>query len=158
HRLGGRLNSAALLQALNEVIRRHEVLRTGFVLIDRQPSQVVSNSAVGISLAVDLNSCRLPDRNAKVRKLAEEEARGPFNLTAPPLIRTTLIRVAEDEHVLLADVHHIAADGWSVQIFARELSSLYEAFSSGWPSGLKELEVQYSDFSFWQRRYLTPEV
>jgi amino acid adenylation domain-containing protein/non-ribosomal peptide synthase protein (TIGR01720 family) len=155
HWLRGRLNRAALLQALGEVVRRHEILRTGFVLIHGQPSQVVSNDAGPLSLAVDLTSC---GRAAAVRGLAEAEAERPFDLTAPPLIRIALISVDEDEHALLVNVHHIAADGWSVQIFARELTGLYEAFGAGAPSALKEPEVQYSDFSLWQRQYLTPEV
>ncbi|HWX42209.1 MAG TPA: amino acid adenylation domain-containing protein, partial [Blastocatellia bacterium] len=148
----------ALLQALGEVVRRHEILRTRFVLIDGQPSQVVSNDAGPVSLAVDLTSCRHSRGAAAVRRLAEAEAERPFDLTAAPLIRIALISVAEDEHALLMSIHHIAADGWSVQIFARELTGLYEAFGGGAPSALKEPEVQYSDFSLWQRQYLTPEL
>ena len=90
--------------------------------------------------------------------MASEEAKRPFDLAQGPLFRASLLRLAEDDHVLLLTMHHIVSDGWSMGIFTRELTALYEAFSEGKPSPLPELPIQYADFAVWQREWLQGEV
>jgi amino acid adenylation domain-containing protein len=157
-RLDGPLHVPALAQALQEIIRRHEVLRTTFTNIDGQPLQVISPTA-NLSLSVvDLQELPEREREARVRMLVCEEAQQPFDLAQGPLVRTVLLRLAAEEHVLLLTMHHIASDGWSQAIFWQELQALYQAFSAGNPSPLAELPIQYADFAVWQRQWLQGEV
>ena len=107
---------------------------------------------------LDLGSLPPDERLPNARQLAADEARRPFVLDRDPLLRMSLLRLSPDEHVLLATMHHIVSDGWSVGIFVRELGSLYEAYAAGKPSPLAPLPVQYVDFASWQRRWLSGEV
>jgi amino acid adenylation domain-containing protein len=157
-RLTGSLNVDALTSALNEVIRRHESLRTSFVTIDGKPVQVISPT---LSLAVpvlDLSEVPEAEREGEARRRAQEEARRPFKLDQAPLLRATLLRLAIDEHVVLLTMHHIVSDGWSMNVLVREVASLYEAYALGRPSPLAELLVQYADFAAWQQAWLQGEV
>jgi len=155
-RLTGALDVAALERALSEIVRRHEMLRTTFRSIDGAPVQVIG-AAVEVRLPVlDLQS--LPEREVEAQQLAQAEAARPFDLAAGPLLRTTLLRLAAEEHVLLVTLHHIVSDGWSTAILVRELSALYAAFIAGAESPLTELPVQYADYSVWQRNWLDGEV
>ena len=157
-RVEGRLAVPALEQALSEITRRHEVLRTSFHELNGEAVQFVNPARPLAVRLVDLTG--LPDaaRVEAARRLTEREALRPFDLSAPPLLRATLLRTGEREHVLLLSMHHIAADGWSMDILARETVALYRAFDGGAPSPLGDLEVQYADFAQWQRRTLGGEA
>src|SRR3954463_10310923 len=150
-RISGKLNIAALEQSLNEIIRRHEVLRTSFSWKDEYPVQVVTDS-LSISLdAVELSSA---DPEQEAHRLAREEAHRPLNIEKGPLVRARLLRIRPDEHVLLLTMHHIIFDGWSRRILVRELAALYQAFCAGQPSPLPDLPLQYADYAVWQRKSL----
>ncbi len=157
-RLRGSLNIGALEQSLNEIIRRHESLRTTFSMVDGDAVQVIAPS-VEFSLAVvDLSDHGEAEREEEARRLVHEEARRPFDLAQGPLFRSKLVRLSEDDHVLLLTMHHIVSDGWSMGILYRELSVLYEAFSCSQPSPLSELPIQYADYAVWEREWLQGEV
>jgi amino acid adenylation domain-containing protein len=157
-RVAGPLDKAVLEQSFNEIVRRHEALRTTFPAVDGEPIQVISPV---LTVPVPVVDCReLPEseREAEVQRLANGEARRPFDLAQGPLLRTTLLRLGEEEHVLLLTMHHIVSDGWSAGILIRELAVLYEAFAAGKSSPLSEPPVQYADFARWQRQWLQGEV
>src|SRR6185369_14097054 len=157
-RLHGRLDVAAFERTLTEIRRRHEVLRTTFPLVDERPVQIVSPpSDVKLTL-IDLSALTEVDREMEARELASREARKPFNLTDGPLLRAMLLRLTDNEHILLFSTHHIVSDGWSTSILVREVATLYHAFSKNEPSPLPELPVQYADFAVWQREWLTGKV
>jgi len=157
-RLSGELDRGALKQSLNEIVRRHEVLRTKFPMVEGEPLQVISPSLAVSLPMVDLTDRSESEREDEARRLAAEEARRPFDLSQGPLVRMMLLRLAENEHVLLLTMQHIVSDGWSMGVLHHELSVLYEAFSRGQPSSLPELPIQYADFAIWQREYLQGEV
>ena len=158
YRLIGGLHVSALAQSLNEIVQRHEILRTTFPAVDGQPVQVVSPYQTVTLRLVALQGCPVIMREAEVQRLATEEAQRPFDLGQGPLLRVTLLRVGEEEHVLLLLMHHIISDGWSLGLFWRELSALYDAFATGKPSPLPELPIQYADFAVWQRQWLQGEI
>ena len=155
-RLSGRLDVAALGAALDEIVRRHEALRTTFPEIDGQAVQRIGEATRVPLPLVDLRGCA--DPGGEARRLAEEDALEPFDLAHGPLLRARLARLADAEHALLFNVHHIAYDGWSAGVFWRELAALYRAFAAGQPSPLPELPVQYADFAQWQRQRLQGET
>ncbi len=157
-RLTGSLNIAALEKALDEIVRRHEVLRTTFKTVEGDPVQVI---APELSLAlpvVDLSSRPESVREAEAMRLATEMARESFDLSQGPLLRASLVKLSEEEHIALFNMHHIVSDGWSVTVFVRELVALYEAFARQLPSPLPELPIQYLDFALWQRQWLKGKV
>jgi len=156
-RLEGALNVAALERAVDAVVARHEILRTIFRSVGDEPVQVISPPR---SMPLRFMECSdLPeDRDAAVQRLAAEEARRPFDLSRGPLLRVGLIRADDTDHVLLLTAHHIIFDGWSMNVFIRELSVLYASFAAGRPSSLPDLPLQYADFSLWQRQRLDGEV
>jgi amino acid adenylation domain-containing protein len=156
-RLKGHLNAAVLEQSLGEILRRHEALRTTFITENDQPVQKIAPSGAFILPFLDLSALPEEQREQKARELAGKEAARPFDLTEGPLLRATLLHLASEEHMLLVTMHHIVSDGWSMGIFCRELSALYEAFSKGKPSPLPELPIQYADFAVWQRKWLKGE-
>ncbi|MEH1946784.1 MAG: condensation domain-containing protein [Nostoc sp.] len=156
-RLVGCLNVAALEQSFHEVVRRHEVLRTTFIVVDGQPLQVIAPSLSFKLLVVDLQDLSQKQRETDVLRLASEEAQEPFDLTKGPLFRVTLLQLAAAEYVLLLTMHHIVADGWAIGVLIHEIATLYEAFSHGKPSPLSELSIQYADFAVWQRQWLQGE-
>ncbi len=157
-RFDGRLNLCALEQALNEVARRHESLRTSFVAVDGQPMQAVARELKLELLVIDLRRQSKEDADAEARRWAQIEGERPFDLAAGPLLRSTLIRIGAEESMLVIAMHHIISDGWSMGVFLRELGTLYEAFCAGQPSPLPELPVQYADYSVWQREWMQGEV
>ena len=157
-RLKGVLNVVALEQTLTEIVRRHEVLRTTFRLPNEGPVQVVHAPERFPLQIYDLRQLPAAEREDKIRTMAVEEVESAFDLGRGPLMRAKLLRLGEEEHVLVLAMHHIVSDGWSVGIFVRELGLLYEAYASGQESPLKELEIQYGDFAKWQREYLQGEV
>jgi amino acid adenylation domain-containing protein len=153
-RLGGALDEAALERALGEIVRRHAALRTVFAEVDGSPVQVIAPFG-GFALPVeDLSGLGEADRAAAAARRAGEEARRPFDLSAGPLFRASLLRLGSEEHVLLLSVHHIVSDGWSMGVLYGELSALYAAYREGRTSPLPELPVQYADYALWQREHL----
>ena len=157
-RLRGALDIGALEQSLNEIIRRHEILRTTFSMLDGKPIQVIAPSLMVSVPVIDLRDHPEGEREQKAQQLAKEEARQPFDLAQGPLFRSRLLRLGEDDYVLLLAMHHIVSDGWSMGVFYRELSLLYGAFSRGEPNPLEDLAIQYADFAVWQREWLQGEV
>ena len=153
----GCLNLAALQDSLNEIIRRHEVLRTSFTVVDGQPVQVI-NTYVPLTLAVeDLRTLKTSDSTQVAQRLATEFAQQPFDLSAQLLLRAKILQLDNKSYQLIVTLHHIIADGWSIGIFIKELAALYEAFSVGKPSPLSELPIQYTDFLNWQQKWLNSE-
>ena len=154
--LEGLLNVTVLEQSLNEIIRRHENLRTCFPSADGKPIQVISTVA-NINLStVELPSS--PEKLTQLKQLASTEVEKPFDLVHGPLLHVTLVRLSPETHILMLTMHHIIYDGWSIGILASELCTLYEAYSQGNPSPLSELPIQYADYAHWQRQKLTAEV
>jgi acyl carrier protein len=158
YRLSGRLEIPALAAALGEIVRRHEVLRTLFCATEGRPVQVIGAAQPMLLPVVDLGGLVASDQQEEGRRLTGGEARRPFHLSRGPLLRACLIRLAGEEHLALLTMHHIASDGWSMEIFTREVSLLYASFLSGRPSPLADLSIQYADFAHWQRSWLTGEV
>jgi amino acid adenylation domain-containing protein len=157
-RLGGALDEAALERSLSEIVRRHEALRTVLGEVDGSPVQVVVPFGGFVLPVEDLSGVGEADREAAVRRRAAEEARRGFDLSAGPLFRPALLRVGEEDHVLLLAMHHVVSDGWSIGVLFRELSALYAAYREGRESPLPELAVQYADYAVWQRGQLAGEV
>ena len=156
-RLSGALDVAALEQSLNEVVRRHEILRTTFESTQGQPRQVIARVLKLFLAQENLQHLDESERRAEVQRLAVEEAQRPFDLASAPLVRARLLQVAEREHVLLFTMHHIISDGWSVNVLLGEVGALYAAYTRGEPSPLAELSIQYADFAAWQRAWLDGE-
>lgn len=156
-RLRGQLDLAVLEQALHEVVRRHEALRTTFEDVGGEPTQRIHPS-VEVPLPVeDLTSFAEVSRDERTRELARDEATRPFDLSRGPLLRTRLLRLAPEEHELVFTMHHIVSDGWSVGVLIREISTLYATFLEGKPSPLPPLAIQYADYAVWQRESLSSE-
>jgi amino acid adenylation domain-containing protein len=153
-RLHGQLDVPAFEQSLNEIVRRHEVLRTSLAQREAQPVQLIAPALELKPQERDLRHLPRDEREAEARRIAAEESRKPFNLACGPLLRVTLLRMGEQDHIVLLLIHHIVFDGWSIGVFSRELAVLYQAFSQGKPSPLPPTDVQYADFAVWQRRWL----
>ncbi len=153
-RLTGPLNLPALQQAINEIVRRHEVLRTSFATVNGVAVPQVAADVTLPLLVTDLRGLAAAERETEAQRLAAEEARLPFDLSTGPLLRARLLRLGDSEYVAFVTMHHIVSDGWSVGVFIRELAALYEAYTAGRPSPLPELPVQYADYAAWQRRWL----
>ena len=156
-RIKGALNLQTLMQAIESIVARHETLRTRFAELDRNPVQIISEQWKPVTALVDLSGCEQVASEASMRGLVIAEARRPMDLTEGPLLRTTMIKLGAQDHVFMVTIHHIVSDGWSLEIFLRELSSLYESFSAGDQSQLPELPIQYSDYVQWQRIWLEQE-
>lgn len=157
-RLKGALDVAALERSLNEVIKRHEALRTNFDIVEGQPVQVISPSRSLTLDVFDLSGFPAGEREREMRLRSEAEAQRTFDLASEPLLRSLLLRLADDECVLLLNTHHIICDKWSHGIFMQELATLYAAFSSGLPSPLPGLAIQCADFACWQREWLNEKT
>lgn len=151
------INIPALELSLNEIVRRHETLRTTFTVINNEPKQVIA-PVRGIPLPViDLRIFPPLRREYEAQRLAAEEAQGRFDLERGPLFRSKLLQLDEADYALLLTMHHIISDGWSFGVLIRELSTLYTAYSANQPSPLPDLPIQYVDFAQWQRRWLQGE-
>ncbi|WP_456443397.1 non-ribosomal peptide synthetase, partial [Caldithrix abyssi] len=155
-RIKGQLNVQALEKAVNEIIRRHEVLRTVFVNNNGQPAQKILDDVSFELPIIDLQN--ESDRDEKVRQLLNKDAMQPFKLDRWPLFRLQLVKLSEHDFIFMFTMHHIISDGWSTSVFMREVGALYEAFSKGLPSPLPELPIQYADFAAWQRSWLKDDV
>ena len=168
--LKGSLNLTALQQAFNDIVRRHETLRTNFVMVEGEPMQAIASF---LTISIIVINCHLsPDQKEQAAiKLAIEEARRPFKLATDQLLRVKLLQLDDDEYVLLLNLHHIVADGWSIGVLIRELGTLYTLYQDLSIPPLKrggqtlveggilpELPIQYADFAEWQRQWLQGEV
>ncbi|MGB8956388.1 MAG: condensation domain-containing protein, partial [Tumebacillaceae bacterium] len=157
-RIQGDLNVDVLWRAVDEVIKRHEALRTNFTSEDGKPIQVITPEVSLDLRVVDLRHLPVSERKPESIRLAEDEVRKPFDLQSDLLLRTVLLQLADDEYVMLLTIHHIIADGWSLNVLVQELSQLYKAFLEGQESPLDELPIQYADHAIWQRQHLQGDV
>jgi amino acid adenylation domain-containing protein len=148
--LEGDLDVAALDLAIQDILRRHEALRTAFRVIDGAPTQVIDAPGGAPLSVVDLTALPPSEQPAGIERVADREARRPFELTRGPLIRVSLLRLESRRHVLLVVAHHIVLDGWSIGIFQRELTQHYNARRANRPAVLDELPIQYADYALWQ--------
>ncbi|HLZ60960.1 MAG TPA: condensation domain-containing protein, partial [Ktedonosporobacter sp.] len=156
--LQGSLNLVAFTRSLQEIVRRHEVLRTTFTVVDDAPRQCIASSLFLQLPVVDIQTLPSSTQQDEIHLLAVQETQRPFDLARGPLLRVTLLRLASHEHLLLLTMHHIVSDEWSLEIFGRELSILYRAYSQEKPSPLGEVQIQYADFALWQRQWLQGQV
>ncbi len=156
-RLAGALDKAALHRCFGHIVSRHEALRTRFANVDGEPRQIIAPSLDVPLTEIDLGGLPVAEREAAMQRVAAEEAQRPFDLTQGPLLRTTLVRLSAQQHVLLLTLHHIVSDGWSIAVFIGELSRLYAQLSEGRAPGLAPLPIQYADHALWQRGWLQGE-
>ncbi|MEA2174981.1 MAG: hypothetical protein QOD00_2573 [Blastocatellia bacterium] len=156
-RIRGSLNVPVMERVINELIQRHEVLRTTLKSIDGLPVQVIT-PRLEISLPPqDLQHLPEEERDAEALRLTTEEFARPFDLEAGPLVRVGLLRLSEDDHLLQVNMHHAITDRWSFAVFEKELAVLYQSFASGQPSPLPELPIQFADYAVWQRERMRGE-
>ena len=169
-RLVGTLNQVALEQSLHEIINRHEALRTNFVTVNEQPTQIIQKQTNWTVSVVSLKhlstlvlsevvgeasaSAEVTEQEIATQQLARQQSIEPFDLANQALVRATLLVLSETEHILLVCMHHIVSDGWSMGVFLQELAALYKAYSQAQPSPLTPLPIQYADFALWQRQWL----
>ncbi|MEA5525869.1 non-ribosomal peptide synthetase [Nodularia spumigena] len=156
--INGFLNISALEKAIAEIVQRHEVIRTSFSVVDESPIQVINAHPQLKMQVLDWRQLTAEDQLSKTQHLAKEELQQPFDLSNPPLLRVKLLQLADKSHLLLLVIHHIVCDGWSMDIFRRELFTLYTAFCAEETSPLPSLSLQYADFAHWQRQWLQGEV
>src|SRR5262249_42314110 len=147
-----------LRRALNKIVERHESLRTTFQFREGEAVQVVAPE-LDVPLPItDLSGLGAEGHEAEAQKLAREEAQRPFRLASEPLMRAQLLRLAEEDHVLVLTMHHIISDRWSMGLVGEELASFYRALVAGETPAMPELPIQYPDFALWQREWLRGEV
>ena len=157
-RFRGALDAALLSRCVNEIIARHESLRTLFGVFDGAPSQIIYPFK---PVQLPVEELQLQDgeeREAGIIRLAKEEAGTPFNLGHGPLLRVRIIKAGEADHVVLFTMHHIISDGWSMGVLIREVTILYDAFSHNRPNPLPPLEIQYGDFAVWQQEHIAGAI
>ena len=151
----GQMNVTALAESFSEIVRRHEILRTTFQVVSGEVRQVIAQPQPVPLEVIDLSHLPRPERDIRFTQLIDENTLQPFDLARGPLMRVKLLRLKDEEHVLLAAHHHIIYDGWSRGVFVDELMTLYNAFRLGESSPLPELPIQYADFAMWQRDWLS---
>ncbi len=156
--LTGTLNLPVLEQSFNEIVRRHETLRTTFTLLEGQVVQVISPELTLCVNAIALHDLPQPKRDQEAQRLATLATEKPFDLTTGPLLRIAVLQLSEIKSILLLNFHHIVADGWSIGTFLGELGTLYTAFTNQQPSPLPDLPLQYADFTEWQHQWLQGEL
>ncbi|MEW6732935.1 MAG: amino acid adenylation domain-containing protein [Acidobacteriota bacterium] len=157
-RLTGRLNINALEETFTEILRRHEVLRTSFVLVDGEPGQLITPYLRVVLPIEDLRSLPKSLRESEARDIAKLEVQQPFDLTQCPLWRLRLLQLDDEDQILLVTMHHIISDGWSMGILVHETVALYAAFIEGSPSSLSQLPIQYADYALWQHQKSQEEI
>ncbi|MFB2837774.1 amino acid adenylation domain-containing protein, partial [Floridanema evergladense] len=156
-KLHGSLNIMALEQSINKIIDRHEILRTNFQILDEAPIQVIAENLTLNIPVLDLTGIPEIEKENTIQQLVKTEVSQPFDLPNSPLIRVTLLKLTELEHILLLTIHHIIFDGWSFGIFMQELATIYSAFCNNVSPKLPELPIQYADFAVWQKHYFQTE-
>ncbi|MGZ4134792.1 MAG: non-ribosomal peptide synthetase, partial [Tumebacillaceae bacterium] len=157
-RLKGTVHLDTLERAINEIVRRHESLRTTFAKVDEQPVQVITPELLIPLEYLDLQHVPEAERERAAQNIVFEEAGKVFHIERGPLFRSLIVEFAPQDHLLFLNVHHIVTDGWSSNVMVTEIVAVYEAFLAGKPSPLPELPIQYPDFAVWQRNYLQGEV
>jgi amino acid adenylation domain-containing protein len=157
-RLKGALNQSALARSLQEIVRRHEPLRSTFAVADNKPVQFIAPAMETPLRVLDIRTLSEALREKEALRLRGEEAQLPFNLATGPLFRPTLLRLSEDDYELLLTMHHIVSDGWSISVLVRELTELYQDYCAERPLTLSELPIQYGDFVAWQRQWFQSDV
>ncbi|GJD16860.1 hypothetical protein RIVM261_018160 [Rivularia sp. IAM M-261] len=153
-RLQGKLNIEALQQSFNCIIRRHEALRTNFHTKEGQAVAVISQEKPLTLSIFDISNLPANQQQVEIKQQAAQEAQQPFDISSDLLLRVKLLRLGEQEHIVLLTMHHIVSDGWSIGILVEELATLYQAFCNGQPSPLPAPPIQYVDFTVWQRQWL----
>lgn len=156
-KIDGHLDIDCLKQSFTEIIQRHEVLRTNFLVNNQSPVQVISSSLTIDVPVVDLQTQEEYEQSALIQKIIDEEQKRPFDLSHDTLLRVKLLQLEQSSYVMLLAMHHIVCDGWSMEIFISEFSAIYEAFSQGKPSPLPPLSLQYADYASWQRQILNSD-
>ncbi|SFU42731.1 non-ribosomal peptide synthetase [Xenorhabdus koppenhoeferi] len=158
-RLQGHLDVNALQAALDSVVARHEILRTIINMVEGQARQIIGEPDSGFFLTIeDISHLPVTEQHTAVEAISEHETSQPFDFVQGPLIRGRLLRLAEEDHILLLTQHHIISDGWSLNILLNELSTLYHAFREGRDDPLPPLTLQYADYALWQRQWLQGEI
>lgn len=157
-RLEGALDATALELSLTELVRRHESLRTRFEMVNGEPVQMIDPAKPLRLGLIDLSRLNVVEQEAEVQRLTWEDMELSFDLTRSQLLRSSLLKLSEETHILLMTMHHIVSDGWSVGVLRQELGALYAAHLQGRPSPLPEPKLQYGDYTLWQRSWLRDEV
>ncbi|MCF3573232.1 non-ribosomal peptide synthetase [Planktothrix agardhii] len=155
--LQGRINLEILERSLNEIIDRHEILRTNFQEVEATPVQVIAPHATLKISVIDLQGLSEQEQSEQLQLFATEDQLQPFDLTTGILLRVTFVQLKSESSALLLTMHHIISDGWSMGVLIKELSSLYQGFLLGHASVLPKLPIQYADFTLWQRQWLQGE-
>lgn len=156
--LSGPLDSNALRQSINEIVKRHEVLRTIFVSKSGKPhQQIIPELTIALPI-IDLQDLPRVEQEKEAQRIITAAARRPFDLAKGPLLRANLLKLDVDDHIAVITVHHIVSDGWSMGVFIQELAALYVAFSTGQHPSLPDQPLQYADYSHWQQSWLKGEV
>ncbi len=155
-RLKGKLNTDALAVTLQEIVKRHEILRTTYELLDGRPVQVVNTDRENTFRVIDLcdKTKSETEKETEADRLIAETAKQPFDLSSDLMMRTSLLKLAEEEYVLLITFHHIACDGWSLGVLFKEIGTLYSSLSEEKTSPLADLPIQYAGYAAWQREWL----
>ncbi len=156
--LTGKLNRTALAQSFDEIVKRHEALRTTFVNVDDRLVQVIQPAQGVLTSLVDLTTLSMDVRQIESERLLLAESSQAFDLSAGPLLSILLLQLEEQQHLLSVTTHHIAFDGWSLGVFIDELAAFYKGFVSGEDVELPPLPIQYADYAYWQRQTLQGEV
>ncbi len=157
-RMTGSLDIDALQNSLNEIIRRHEILRTAITTVDGEAELIIEEKLEITIPIIDLSHLNEDKRQSEVSTISQEEATKPFRLDQAPLLRATLLKLKDEDYIFLFTMHHIVSDGWSTGVFIKEIVPLYSAFTQGLPSPLPPLTIQYVDFAAWQRKWLSGKV
>jgi len=158
YKITGKLNIPVLKQSLEQMVERHEILRTFFKSEEGKAFQLILNEVAVEIPIIDLTALTGTVLQEKVQQLISEEARKPFNLSTAPLFRTSILKLDPDTHILLLTMHHIISDGWSMQVFIREMAFLYKQIKDGQPAHLPPQDLQYADYAAWQRDWLQGDV
>ncbi|NOK59266.1 MAG: hypothetical protein GFH27_549283n274 [Chloroflexi bacterium AL-W] len=154
----GPLNEAAVFHTLNEIIRRHDALRTAFQMVDGQSVMELSAELTLPPRIEDLRALPEAEREAAAQQLVTQDVQRPFDLSQPPLLRFLLIRLDDEKYIGCLTSHHIVSDGVSTRVIFQEFAAMYPAFAAGQPAPLPELPIQYADYALWQRNWLQGDV
>lgn len=157
-RLSGQLNQSVLFRSINEIVRRHEVMRTIFVEEDGAPVQLVASQLTLQLPLIDLSSMPGEERTAEADRLIREESQYVFNLEKGPLLRFCLLQLDKRDYILIITMHHIISDAWSITVLNREIMAFYNAYIEDEPPLLTDLPIQYADFALWQREQLQGDL
>ncbi|MBD2690475.1 non-ribosomal peptide synthetase [Anabaena catenula] len=157
-RVLGDLNITALEASLNEIIKRHEALRTALIAVEGLPMQVITANLQLSLPIIDLQALSKPEQETQVQQLINQETQQPFDLSQVPLLRVIILKLSSTEYVIIFTMHHIISDAWSMSVIIREIVALYPAFAGGKPFALPDLPIQYADFAVWQRQWLQGQV